>query len=128
MNGDMWVSVSGTQQLAERACRMVFGEDTDAGPVMATPAPLLKVLADWPKEKSDQAMDVALELPVDFDIEHEMGKGEQKAVVLRANRITVLRDGKKVGYALRTNEAGLNAIRLWGELWTAFYRRMRNAH
>lgn len=125
---EMTVSVHGTQQLAEKACRMVFGENADAGPVRATPAPLLKALAEWPKDKADQAIDVALELPVDFDIEHDMGHDRRKAVVIRANRITVLRNGRKVGYALRTNEAGLNGIRLWDELWTAFYRRIRNAH
>jgi hypothetical protein len=34
---DMTVTVNGTEQLAQRACRMVFGEDTDLGPVMPTP-------------------------------------------------------------------------------------------
>jgi hypothetical protein len=49
-------------------------------------------------------------------------------VTIRACRLTVLRNGKKVGYALRTNEAGLNGIELWGELWRAWHTRLRQAH
>jgi hypothetical protein len=127
MSGDMWVSVA-DPALAERACRMVFGEDETKGPVIATPAPLLKALADWPKEKSDQVVQLGLELPTDFDLEREMGKAEVKAVALRCCRVTVLHAGKVVGYALRTDKLGINAIRMWERMWLAHLRRLRNAH
>lgn len=125
---DMWVSIRGTRQLAERACRMVFGEDADAGPKCPAPKPLLAALKNWPKDRTEEAVQIGLELPMDFDVGKEMGKGERKAVTLMANRITVLHQGRKVGYAIRTNQIGLNAIRVWQETWEAHLRKIRQAH
>ena len=128
MTTDMTVTVNGTRHLAERACRMVFGEDAGVGPVCPAPKPLLWALDNWPKDKTDQAIDLALELPIDFDIEKELGKGERKAIVIRACRVTVLHRGAKVGYAIRTNQLGLNAIAAWREANEVYMRKIRGAH
>lgn len=126
---DQTVTVTGTEHLAERACRMVFGDDADQGPVLPAPEPLLRLKEDWPAGRSDEAIDVALELPpTQFDLERERGKGEVLGVQLRVCRLTVLREGRKVGYAIRTNAAGLEACRLYDKAWTDFRRRMRQAH
>lgn len=124
---DMTVNVIGTNHLAERACRMVFGEDADLGPVRPAPEPLRAMLADWPG-RTDQAHQVALELPITFDIGKDMGKNQAKAVVLVVCRVTVLHQGRKVGYAIRTDQAGLNAIALWETSWEQFKSRLRQAH
>lgn len=125
---DMTVDVNGTRQLAEGACRMVFGEDTSAGPVCPVPPPLLKLLEQWPRDRTDEALNVALDMPVNFDIAHEMARNEVKAVVLRLCRVTVLHRGQVVGHALRTDAAGLNALAVWRDTHEANMRRIRQAH
>lgn len=120
---DMTVTVNGTTQLAERACRMIFGENADLGPVRPAPAVLLAVKDDWPG-RADEPLRIALDMPLRFDIERDMGRHEAKAVVLTVNRITVLCQGRKVGYAIRTDQAGLNALDLYDATWRAFRQRM----
>lgn len=125
---DMTITVRGTRELAERACRAVFGEITEIGPAREiAPMPLLKMLKDWPAP-ADGVHTVALDLPVDFDIERDMGKNNVKAVVLRVHRVTILHQGKVVGYALRTDEPGLAAIDLWERMWSAFNLKLARAH
>lgn len=124
---DMIVAVNGTAQLAERACRMVFGEDAGRGPVRPAPETLLALLKDWPG-RTDEPLRVALELPFTFDIEKDMRRNGQQAVVLVVNRITILHEGRAVGYALRTDALGLAALALYDETWAHFYRRVRQAH
>jgi hypothetical protein len=126
---DMTVTINGTLRLAQHACRGVFGEDASKGPVLPTPEPLLEVVGQWPAGKSDEALRLALHLPVDFDpAKVSLGRNHVMAVELVACRVTVLHLGKVVGHALRTDDAGLNAISLWFEMWEAWKRRLRQAH
>ena len=125
---EMTVTVIGSHQLAEQACRMVFGENAVAGPVRPAPRPLLELLAAWPG-RDDAVHDLALELPPDlFDIEKPLEIGKVKSVVLRVCRVTVLHQGRKVGYAIRTDELGLNGIAVWESRWQAYTSRLRQAH
>lgn len=125
---DMTVDVGGSLLDAEIACRMVFGDDAGRGPVCATPKPLLALLADWPRDKTDQVVQIALDTPVDFDINAEMGRNQARAFVLNCCRVTVLHAGHTVGYALRTDTLGLNAIAAWKSTWEAHIRKIRQAH
>ena len=115
----MTVTVNGLRGVAEHACRMVFGEDANLGPQRAAPEPRLKLLADWPAPPEAVGR-VGLELPIDFDIGHEMMRNGRKSVVLQVNRITVMHGGQAVGYALRTDALGLNAIDQWTSSWKRF--------
>lgn len=124
---DMTVTVNGLERLAHDACRMVFGEDAEAGPQRPAPEPLLKLLADWPAA-SDAVIRVGLELPINFDISHEMSKDNVKSVVLVLHRVTVLHGGKKIGYALRTDGPGLSAIDFWATSWGRWKAQLRQAH
>jgi hypothetical protein len=123
----MEVTINGTRQLAEHACRMVFGEDANAGPVRPAPKPLLDFLAAWPGH-ADDVLEVALHLPWDFDIGRGMAKDNVKAVTLRVCRMSILCQGKLVGHALRTNNAGIDAIALYDDAKRAYDRRIRQAH
>lgn len=120
---DMTVTVVGLRSLAENACRWVFGDDANQGPLRAAPAPLLSLLGDWPAA-SDAILRVGLQLPIAFDIEHDMARDNVKSAVLVVNRVLVLHEGAKVGYALRTNQAGLNAIDLWTAEWARFHGKL----
>lgn len=126
---DMTVTVPApfSRDWAETVCRMVFGEDPAHGPQVSAPEELLAVLKDWPGP-TDQPITVALQLPQRFDIERDMGKGQVKAVTLVLNRITVLHRGETVGYGLRADQAGINAIDLHARAWAAFKARLRQAH
>jgi hypothetical protein len=126
MAGEMWLRVA-SLPLAEEACRMVFGEDTSRGPQALIPAALRGMLPSWPKPL-DVPHKVALELPVDFDIDHELGRNERKAVVLIVNRMAVYCGQQLVGHTLRTDELGLNAIKTYWETVEAHRRRLRQAH
>lgn len=111
--------------IAERALFSTFGEDVTRGPAVPTPQPLLDFLAQWPGHKDD-ILTCALHLPADADLERVLGKGQTNAVSLRVHRMAVLCEGKLVGYTLRTDQLGINAI----ELWQGAHRlhRMRGAH
>lgn len=125
---DMWVRIA-SRPLAEDALRMVFGEDVARGPQLATPAALLKLLepGQWPGS-AEQPLRVALQTPVDFDISRELAKGEGKQLVLTVNRMTVYCGREALGYALRTDQLGLNAIRTYWETVEAHRRQLRQAH
>jgi len=112
---------------AERACRMVFGEDANQGPLIAAPDALLAFKDAWPGHK-DEVLTLSLELPMDFDIEHFMAKDNRKAVVLRCHRLTILHQGKAVGFALRTDALGINALELHRDTWAQYNNRVRQAH
>lgn len=126
MAGEMWVRVA-KRPIAEEACRMVFGPDVLKGPLLATPAALLKLLPDWPLPH-DGVHRVALELPVDFDIEKEMGRKERKAVVLDAHRLAIYCGPVRVGHSIRTDQLGINALQTYWETVEAHRRRLRQAH
>lgn len=125
--GDMTVTVEGLRVVAERACRMVFPEDASRGPVRPAPERLLPLLDQWPGPP-DQAIQIALELPWDFSIERDMGPGRRNALVLSCCRITVLHQGQVVGYALRTDAAGLAALDVWERQMAVYQRKLRQAH
>lgn len=117
---DMTVNVQHPDpRLAEEACAGVFGEDANLGPVMPAPPPLLALAKAWPR-RPDEAYNIALHLPVRLDLERDVPA--TSAVVLAVNRVTILHLGKKFGYAIRTNAAGLDAIRLWQDSWRAHHR------
>lgn len=126
MAGEMWVRIA-SLPLAEAACMQVFGEDVIQGPKAPTPAALLAMLPQWPKPV-DLAHKVALELPVDFDIGHELGRGERKAVVLVVNRVAVYCGPALIGHTIRTDELGLNAIATYWGTVEAQRKRLRQAH
>lgn len=115
MAGDMTVTVNGSLALAEAACRQTFGEAADLGPVTFTPPPLMKLLADWPLAMRDQPIEILLHLPPAAH-QAEAGPDQLAAIRMTCCRVTVLHAGRTVGYALRTDEPGLNAIAAW---WAA---------
>lgn len=117
-SADMTVTILGPRSVAEAACISIFGEDAQAGPVRRAPATLLQLRENWPG-RTDEACDLALNLPIDFDISHDMPADTTKAVVVRMCLVTVIHDGKPIGRALRTNELGFNAISFWEEQWIA---------
>jgi hypothetical protein len=123
---EMTVTVLG--HAPEAACRMMFGTNAELGPVTPVPEPLLLLLDHWPMAVDD-VIDVAMALPQDFNVEKVSLFGRQMAVQLRLCRVTVLNaKGERLGYALRTDEAGLNAIELWRGEHERHLRRIRQAH
>lgn len=120
----MFVHVLGDIARAEAACRMVFGEDADAGPLVASPKPLLDLLAQWPGH-ADEVLTVALHLPrIMFRPEVSSSERTRSAVELRLCKLDVLHEGRKIGEALRTDALGINAI----ELYERALASMRQAH
>lgn len=128
MAGEMWVRVA-SRPLAEAACRQVFGEDATLGPQIAAPASLLRLLepGQWPGPL-DQPLKVALDTPVDFDIDHELGRGEVKSLVLRINRMAIYCGKELIGHALRTDALGLNALRTYWTTVEVHRSKLRQAH
>lgn len=117
---DMTVTVNGPLRLAEEATRAVFGENADLGPVMPlAPLPLLLLKDKWPAP-GDSPCTVALNLPGQEDLE----TGRAVSVALDVNRVTILHEGKAVGYAIRTNDLGLDAIRAYNSAAELHRRRM----
>lgn len=120
----MTVTINGLRGVAEHACRKVFGEDASLGPQRDAPPPLLVLLADWPAHP-EAVITVGLELPLDFDIGHDMMRDGRKAVSLRLHRLTILHGGQVVGHALRTDQLGLNAIDMWASSWASSWARFK---
>jgi hypothetical protein len=111
LNSEESITVNGPLTAAEEACRMVFGPTPNTPPVLPLPPPLRNLVDNWPANPSE-ASDVALELPpTSFEIERA-GK-KMLNVTFRCCRVTIVHEGKKVGYALRTDALGLDAIRVW---------------
>lgn len=118
---DMTVTVNGPLALAEEATRMVFGVDANRGPVMPAPLPLLELKDQWPGHP-DEPADISLQMPPNPLA--EQAKNTQMGLVLRCNRITILHNGKAVGFAIRTDDLGINAIVAWKRAW-AIHRQIR---
>lgn len=113
---------------AEEACRMVFGPTPSQPPVLPLPRPLRGLLADWPGHPAEP-LDVALQLPpTSFEIDRYREGKTLLNLQLRCCRVTILCDGKRVGYALRTDDLGLDAIRVWHEAEAIYQRTIRQAH
>jgi hypothetical protein len=123
---DETLTIVGHAQAAEEACQSLFLRP-DAPPVRRLPAPLLAVKDQWPG-RTDQPAEVTLELPYDFDISRELPAGHVMALTLTVVRVTVLHQGKRVGYALRTNPEGLGSILAWERAWAVYNRKIRQAH
>lgn len=120
----MFVHVLTSLHDAKVACRMVFGEDADAGPQIRTPEPLLDFLKQWPGHAED-VLEAALHLPAFMhNAEQATASGNVQAVTVRLCKLDVLYEGRKVGEALRTNAEGLAGIAVYAKAMAT----LRNIH
>jgi hypothetical protein len=103
------------QRLGAEACKSLFGEDADKGPVRLSPPILEQIKNDWPAGPKD-VLDIGLEPPPGAPI---------NGFKITLHRVAIIVGGRRIGYGLRLSDLSLMGLRAYERAWATYRASQR---